>query len=599
MKRARTLTVLALGWLGTAARADDLGWKTADVPAAAPAPKAVPVPPPVRPEPQPVLEMPWKTAEPRTLPSVPPSAPLSMKTDATFRSVGAPQPSPTGGLEPLPPPAAPPTPDRDTAPAPPAGTRMVSDQRFPVELPTLPLLELPKAPPTEPLQSPRAVPNPPTLNPRPVCNDTPEGPAPSATLQRSAAITPAEAGIPLRRHVFGSQPVRLSHDYFFRDLFGLDLLTNESTRAPRAPAPLIAADDQPDDSFFIQAEYLLWYANKPRIPVLATTNTLGQPGFLGQPGTQSLLGPGTFGPGLRDGFRVRAGGWLDECGLRGIDAGFFFLGRRSTTESFDSSQYPVITRPFFAPNFNGEFGEIVAQPNLSSGRLDITTDSYLWGADVNYRKAICRTCDRTYGWFAGYRYLNLTESLTIAESLTSTGRLSPDPVGTKVFVQDRFETRNQFNGGQVGGFWNRKFGRFDWDVRASVALGETQQRIAIDGLQQRTRPGEATQNFRGGLLATGPNLGTFYQSKFSVVPEITTNIGFQVTQNLKFYVGYNYLYWSNVVRPGDQIDRTVDVALVPNPPAGVVPSSTQRPVPTFRQSDFWAQGVQFGVEWRW
>ena len=572
MKRVRTMTVLALGWLGPVVFAEDLGWKTADAPKSPPVAKPVEKPAAALPEAAPVPETPWKTAAPAVIPIVPtpvalPLAPASL------------------GLEPLSPPAV--LPPLETKG--PFGPRVANEPKYPSELPALPMPELPKVPPAEPLPTPRLLPS-----PRPICNETPAAPIASATLQRSAAVTPAEAGIPVRHHVFGSQPVRLSNDFLFRDLFGLDLLTRE----PRAPVAIPDAGTA-EDSFFVQAEYLLWWASKPNIPVLATTNTLGQPGFLGQPGTQNLFGPGTFGPGLRDGFRIRAGGWLDECGLRGVDAGFFFLGRRSESASFDSSQFPVITRPIFAPNFNAEFGEIVALPNLSSGRLDITTDSYLWGADVNFRKALCRTCDRTTGWYAGYRHLNLTESLTIAETLTATGPLSPDPVGTQVFVQDRFETRNRFHGGQVGGFWNRKLGRLDWDLRAGIALGTTLQTVEIDGLQQRTRPGQATENFRGGLLATGPNLGSFSQNKFSVVPEITTSLGYRIAPNLRVSLGYNFLYWSNVVRPGDQIDRVVDVALVPNPPAGVAPTANPRPLPTFRQSDFWTTGIQVGIEYRW
>jgi len=420
----------------------------------------------------------------------------------------------------------------------------------------------------------------------------PDVPKPLAKVNQTSAVTPAEAGIPVRRGTFGSPSVQLSRDYSFRDSFGLDLMRNDR--------PLrMWAGDRPDHSLFVQAEYLLWWANRGNIPVLATTSTDGTPGFLGRPGTRNLLGPGPFGPQLRDGFRVRAGGWLDDCDLRGIDGSFFFLGRRSESFGADSGQFPTITRPIFAPNFNSEFGEIVAQPNLSTGRIDITSDSYLWGADVNFRKAICRTCDRTNGWFAGYRHLNLTESLTIAERLRSSGPLSPDPVGTEIFVQDRFEARNRFHGGQVGGFWSNRQGNLDWDIRASVALGVTQQTLQIDGIQQRTRPGAATETFNGGLLATGPNLGTFHESHFSVVPEVTATLGYRVLPNLRIYAGYNALYWNNVVRPGDAIDRTVDVALVPNPPAGVVATANPRPLPIFRQSDFWVHGVQFGVELRW
>ena len=591
MKRVRTISVIALGWLGTAVSADDPGWKTAAIAPSPTPPKVVEVPAPVPPALVSPADASWKSAPPPPKPALKPEPIVSGGLEPLPpKPVAIAEPSFPGGLEPLPPPVLRPVIEPEIAPAGPVGPRVPAEAKYPAELPPLPM---PKIPSPEPLPAPRALPIPPSWNPQPICNDTPE-PTPSATLQRASAVTPAEAGIPVRHGVFGSQPVRLSKDNYFRDLFGLDLLTHNPN-----PIKILPDSGSPDDLLFVQAEYLLWWANKPNIPVLATTNSLGQPGFLGQSGTRSLLGPGTFGPGLRDGFRIRAGGWLDDCGLRGVDGGFFFLGRRSTSQSFDSGQSPVITRPFFAPNFNSEFGEVVAQPNLSAGRLDVTTDSFLWGADLNYRRAISRTCDGTVGLFAGYRHLNLTESLTIAESITSTGPLSPDPVGTKVFVRDRFETRNQFHGGQVGGFWSRKVGRFDFDTRAGVALGTTFQTVDIDGIQQRTRPGQATENFRGGLLATGPNLGRFTQNHFSVVPEFTANVGYRLTPNLRLFVGYNFLYWSNVVRPGDQIDRVVDLAQVPNPPAGVVASPNPRPLPTFQQSDFWAHGVQFGLELRW
>jgi hypothetical protein len=108
----------------------------------------------------------------------------------------------------------------------------------------------------------------------------------------------------------------------------------------------------------------------------------------------------------------------------------------------------------------------------------------------------------------------------------------------------------------------------------------------------------APVTFRGGLLAAGPNLGTFTRDQFSVVPEVTVNLGFRVTPNLKAYVGYNFLYWSNVIRPGDQIDGVVDLSFVPNGPV-VQPSGLNRPRPPFKQSDLWITGIQFGLEGRW
>jgi hypothetical protein len=41
----------------------------------------------------------------------------------------------------------------------------------------------------------------------------------------------------------------------------------------------------------------------------------------------------------------------------------------------------------------------------------------------------------------------------------------------------------------------------------------------------------------------------------------------------------------------------VDLSFVPNAPT--VPFAVARPQPAMRSSDFWAQGLQFGAEFRW
>jgi hypothetical protein len=104
----------------------------------------------------------------------------------------------------------------------------------------------------------------------------------------------------------------------------------------------------------------------------------------------------------------------------------------------------------------------------------------------------------------------------------------------------------------------------------------------------------------GGLLALPTNIGHFSRDRFSVVPEIGVNLGYQLTDHLRAYVGYNFLYWTNVVRPGAQIDRVLDVTLIPNfPVPGAVPTGQNRPMVPFKENDFWAQGINFGLEFRW
>jgi hypothetical protein len=51
---------------------------------------------------------------------------------------------------------------------------------------------------------------------------------------------------------------------------------------------------------------------------------------------------------------------------------------------------------------------------------------------------------------------------------------------------------------------------------------------------------------------------------------------------------YNFLYVSDVVRPGEQFNRRVNTANLPPAPAIVPPLDPQ---PRFKSSDYWAHGV--------
>lgn len=453
--------------------------------------------------------------------------------------------------------------------------------------------------PEQPLPPPRAV-KPTTLpekeTPGPLPRTLAPMPAPDCNLPVAPPELMMPAGVPVpgNHGSFGSPPIRISRDFPALT----DLVRGHWWRGGGDDGVVVS--EPAIDRLFFQAEYLMWWMRPQSIPALATTSAPGGFGFLGDPRTRVLLGPGRFGDSLRHGMRVRGGYWFDDCGSCGIDASYFFLGRQTTSASFDSGVTPVLTRPFFAPNLNAEFGEIVAFPGVSTGRLDVVGTNSIWGFDVNLRRALCKTCDFRSILFAGYRFLGMDESLQIRESITALPGNPVDPAGTRVVVQDRFATQNRFHGGQVGYAAERNWGRVSLDGRASVALGTTYQQVNISGFQARQRPGMAQPDvFTGGLLAVGPNLGNFKRDQFSVVPEVTINLGYWLTPTIKAYVGYNFLYWSNVVRAGDQIDRVVDVTFVPNPPMNVPPSGLVRPQPTFHSSDLALNGIQFGLMGRW
>src|SRR4051794_20088600 len=74
--------------------------------------------------------------------------------------------------------------------------------------------------------------------------------------------------------------------------------------------------------------------------------------------------------------------------------------------------------------------------------------------------------------------------------------------------------------------------------------------------------------------------------------------GVWLTDRLRATAGYTFQYVSDVVRPGDQIDRGINpvqapaITGVPNAPL----TGPARPAPLINSTDFWAHGVNFGLE---
>jgi hypothetical protein len=67
------------------------------------------------------------------------------------------------------------------------------------------------------------------------------------------------------------------------------------------------------------------------------------------------------------------------------------------------------------------------------------------------------------------------------------------------------------------------------------------------------------------------------------------------------FAGYEILYWNRVVRPGDQIDHNVNLsqnAVLDPKGVGTLVGPAQ-PAPLFNRSDFWAQGINLGLEYRY
>jgi hypothetical protein len=351
--------------------------------------------------------------------------------------------------------------------------------------------------------------------------------------------------------------------------------------------------------WWASAEYLLWWTRHANAPALATTGPTSTFGVLGAPGTVTLF-DGNLNYGTASGGRFSAGYWFCDSQCLGIDASVLFLGERSINflAASNSMGSPVISRPFVGAITGVQTVEQVAFPGEQAGNLTIHSDTRFRGAETNLRWNPCCLCGTgccggswRIGFLTGFRYLNLRENLDITEDFVDLGAIV-----TRHTLTDQFSTRNNFYGGQVGMLIELKRGCWSLDMRGKIALGGTTQTAQIGGSELDTSLNTGAQaRFNSGLLALPSNIGRFSRDQFSVVPEVGINIGYQVCEHLRLFVGYNFIYWNNVSRPGGLIDPVLNTTQQ----SGGTLVGPARPAFAFHNTDFWAHGVNFGLELRY
>jgi putative beta barrel porin BBP7 len=342
-----------------------------------------------------------------------------------------------------------------------------------------------------------------------------------------------------------------------------------------------------DTWFSARGDYLLWWTKGERLPPLVTTSPIGTPrataGVLGEPTTTVLFGDTDANDQVHSGIRLTLDAWLTCNEGLGIEASYFALDDRQT--NFGSSA-PILARPFFDVESLRQDAELIAYPGVSTGSINICAKSELQGAEVLLRGNWFDDCCRRLDFLVGYRYLRLAESLAINSQSTTTpidGEGSNDPT---INVTDQFRTLNHFNGIDFGIAFERRYCRWSFDLLMKIALGSTSSRVTIDGSTVIANGQTATAT-PGGLLAAQSNMGTYDRDLFSVVPELGVTVGYDVTCQLRATLGYTFIYWSQVARPADQIDLNV------NPGGGSFPQFN------FHCADFWAQGFNLGLEYRY
>jgi len=334
------------------------------------------------------------------------------------------------------------------------------------------------------------------------------------------------------------------------------------------------------ERLWVEFEFLLWWREGRYFPPLVTTDS---PGIL--PGATVLFGGDQLNEQARPGGRLEVGWWLDDCQCLGVGGHFVGVGESQTTFSVDSNELAFFARPFFDadPSVNLQEAQVIANVPLgTTGALNVVTDSDFSAADAFVRCLMQRSCNSRVDFLFGYQYGQLDESLVIETTSTNTA------IGT-LDVLDSFVTKNEFHGGHFGVQGDYRWGCWGVELAARFGFGNMRQQAILSGATSNS-----TQN-SGLLVQEETNAGTHSQDEFSYMHDSGVKLAYYPTERIRLSVGYSLMFFSDVLRPGDQIDMAVDSRLFPptDPPAGAV-----RPAFAFNSNHFYMHGLNFGLECR-
>jgi Putative beta barrel porin-7 (BBP7) len=361
------------------------------------------------------------------------------------------------------------------------------------------------------------------------------------------------------------------------------------------PGPLVLRAVYDPDAYriWMRAELLVWWVKNAPMPI----SVVGSNDLINNPnGTPQGNSSGDYG--AMSGCRFALGGWLDTNGNIGIEATFFSTEQRAHDffATSDAGGNPMLAFPFInqTPGSVGPSLLPITTSGKFSGDINIGSSLSLWGTELNGVFSLLRTSGGfEFTVLAGFRYLDLQENLNIQ---TDSQSLADN---TLTSFHDRFNTRNQFYGGQLGTRLTWQRDRLAFDITGKLALGATCESLDVQGTTVQFPGNSFTPNvYPGGFFAQQSNSGRTTASQFAIVPSVELKLSYAMTPRCRLFVGYDFLYWNQVVRPGSQVDHNINLSQSVVLGNGVL-SGPASPAPLFNRTDFWAQGMTFGVEFRY
>ena len=198
--------------------------------------------------------------------------------------------------------------------------------------------------------------------------------------------------------------------------------------------------------------------------------------------------------------------------------------------------------------------QLLAYPGEFTGGINIRESSNFVGAGVHFLHALAyqdapNGFRHRFDFIYGFRYLGLYENLTADSNISA--------LGASLASSDGFKTSNNFFGGNIGTSMEATRGRWSLLTIGRLGLGGTAERVSISGSSVATSAGHSVTT-PGGLLAMPTNIGTYNHAGFTVLPQLEMKLAFVLTPTIRLSVGYDIMYWSRVVRPGQQVDLYVN-----------------------------------------
>jgi hypothetical protein len=317
-------------------------------------------------------------------------------------------------------------------------------------------------------------------------------------------------------------------------------------------------------------DYLYWATRGVDTPPLVTTG----PVPFGPAGT-ALAGEAVFGGntqlnGMRPGFRLSAGAFIDSANQWALSHEIISLGSRSERIAGGSNGTNVVLLPQPFSVGGTPFPNVIpiGFPG-AAGTVTASNQTSFFSGDTHLRRVYQDGTGNRFDLLAGYRFLQLGDSLSESFDTVSTGPAFFS--SARLMGEQSVRTRNYFHGGEVGFQYQHRRGAFAFEMQSTIAIGSTYSEVDRS-FTRAAFVGPPAQPLTLPIAQTGSEVT---HTDFAFVPQVGFKLGWQPTDHVRLTAGYDFLYWSRVRRAAHLWDGT---------------DST---------TSFWAQGVSAGVEVRY